>query len=172
MDVEQPPTAQNWAIGCTAKFTPTSSGVLESQNQPVDPQSLYHAQLEDRLAREYDVAGLVRVTVKPWLGRPGAFSVTITNTSNGSIPGPVLLVFTSLPKGVALASFSGQTTAGDPFVAVSRTGLAPRHSATAAIRFTAPLPRRWQAFEVLAGLPQPLPVPPPRPVPIVAPPLR
>jgi len=52
MDVEQPPTAQNWAIGCTAKFTPTSNGFLESVNQPVDPQSLYHAQLEDRLARE------------------------------------------------------------------------------------------------------------------------
>ena len=52
MDVEQPPTAQNWAIGCTTTFTPTSNGFLESINQPVDPRSLYHAQLEDRLARE------------------------------------------------------------------------------------------------------------------------
>ena len=157
MDVEQPPTAQNWAIGCTAQFTPTSNGFIESKNQPVDPQSLYHAQLEDRLAREYGVDGLVRVTAKPLLGPANAVSVTITNASNVRIPGPVLLVFTSLPKGVALASISGQTTAGDPFVAVSRTGLAPGQSAMAAIRFTAPLPRDGVAFEVLAGLPQALP---------------
>jgi hypothetical protein len=51
MDVERPPTAQNWAIGCTARFTPTSNGLIESTNHPVDPQSLYYAQVADRLAR-------------------------------------------------------------------------------------------------------------------------
>jgi hypothetical protein len=103
------------------------------------------------------VAGLVRVTAKPLLGPANAVSVTITNTSNVRIPGPVLIVFTSLPKGVALASISGQTTAGDPFVAVSLTGLAPGQSATAACRFTAPLPSHGVTDEVLAGLTQMLP---------------
>jgi hypothetical protein len=154
MDVEQPPTAQNWAIGCTARFTPTSNGFLESIDQPVDPQSLYHAQLEDRLAREYGVVDLVRVTARPLPGPANAESVTITNASDVRIPGPVLIVFTSLPQGVAPASISGQTTAGDPFVTASLTGLAPGRSATATVRFTAPLPRHGLAFEVLAGLPQ------------------
>jgi hypothetical protein len=170
MDVEQPPTAQNWAIGCTAKFTPTSNGFLESINHPVDPQSLYHAQLEDRLAREYGVSGRVRVTGKPVLGQANAVSVTITNVSNVRIPGPVLIVFTSLPKGVALASISGFTTAGDPFVAVSLTGLAPGQSATATLRFTAPLPSHGVSAEILAGLPQALPPLPPPPGPIIVPP--
>jgi hypothetical protein len=155
MDVEQPPTAQNWAIGCTTTFTPTSNGNIESTDQPVDPQSLYHAQLEDRLAREYGVDSLVRVTTKPLPGPANAVSATITSTSNARIPGPVLLVFTSLPDGVTLASRSSRTTAGDPFVVVSQTGLAPGQSATAAFRFTTPLPRHGIAAEVLAGLPAP-----------------
>jgi hypothetical protein len=169
MDVEQPPTAQNWAIGCTAKFTATSNAFLESINHPVDPQSLYHAQLEDRLAREYGVSGLVRVTAKPVLGQANAVSVTITNASSVRIPGPVLIVFTSLPRGVALASVSGFTTAGDPFVAVSLTGLGPGQSATATLRFTAPLPPHGTAVEILAGLPQALPQLPPHVGPIIAP---
>src|SRR5262249_15920326 len=103
MDVEQPPTAQNWAIGCKAKFTPTSNGFLEPINHPVDPQSLYHAQLEDRLAREFGVSSQVRVTAKPVFGQANAVSVTITNVSKAKIAGPVLIVFTSLPKGVSFA---------------------------------------------------------------------
>jgi hypothetical protein len=154
MDVEQPPTAQNWAIGCMAKFTPTSNGLLESIDQPVDPQSLYRAQLEDRLAREYGVAGLVRVTARPLPGPANAESVTVTNASDVTIPGPVLIVFTSLPQGVALAAISGQTTAGDPFVTASLIGLEPGRSATTTFRFTAPLPSHGLDFEFLAGLPQ------------------
>jgi hypothetical protein len=172
MDVERPPTAENWAIGCTAKFTPTSDGFLESTNQPVDPHSLYHAQLEDRLAREYGVGGQVRVTARPLPGPADAVSVTVTNASGVRVPGPVLLVFTSLPEGVALASVSGRTTAGDPFVAVSLAGLAPGQSAVAALRFTAPLPLHGVVVEVLAGLPQALPEPPPHPGLITGPLLR
>jgi hypothetical protein len=172
MDVEQPPTAQNWAIGCTAKFSPTSNGFLESINQPVDPRSLYHAQLEDRLAREYGVDGLVHVTAKPLPGPAKDVSLTITNASNVRILGPVLIVFTSLREGVTLASISGQTTAGDPFVAVSLTGLAAGQSASAAFQFTAPLPDHGVAIEILAGLLQALPAVPPHPGPILAQPTR
>jgi hypothetical protein len=128
--------------------------------------------LEDRLVREYSVAGLVRVTVKPLPGPANAVSVMITNDSKVRVPGPVLLVFTSLPKGVALASIGGRTTAGDPFVAVSLTGLAPGQSATAALRFTAPPPLHVVVVEVLAGLPQALPALPPHPGPMLGPPVR
>jgi hypothetical protein len=170
MDVEQPPTAQNWAIGCTAKFTPTSNGFLESINQPLNPHSLYHAQLEDRLAREYGTSGLVRVTARPVPSHANTFSVTITNVSNKPLSGPILIVFTSLTKGVRLADVSGFTAAGDPFVAASLTGLLPGQSVTAQVRFTAP-PSTGTAVEILAGLPQPLTLPPPHLGPLIAPPI-
>lgn len=48
MIIEQPPTAQNWAIGClTAKAT--GNAYWESLGHPVQPQSLYLAQLRSRL---------------------------------------------------------------------------------------------------------------------------
>jgi hypothetical protein len=43
---ERPPTAQNYAIGCTSA-THTGNGFFESTNQPVMPRSLYRAQLVD-----------------------------------------------------------------------------------------------------------------------------
>ena len=48
MIVENPPTAQNWAVGCTAK-TRKGDGVWESPGRPVEPKSLYLAQLRDRM---------------------------------------------------------------------------------------------------------------------------
>jgi hypothetical protein len=48
MDVQRPPTAQNWAIGCSAG-THKGSGFWESFGTPVEPRSLYLKQLEDRL---------------------------------------------------------------------------------------------------------------------------
>jgi hypothetical protein len=51
MDVQRPPTAQNWAIGCAAE-TMKGSGFWESKGFPVQPRSLYLAQLEDRLGAD------------------------------------------------------------------------------------------------------------------------
>jgi hypothetical protein len=162
IDVGKPPPAQNWAIGDTTTPVgtgPTGTGFIESSNHPVDPNSLYQAQLEDRLARLHGVAGLVHVKATPVPGRGTDFAVTITNVSKVAIPGPVLIVFTRLPRGVALASVSGFTAAGDPFVVANLTGLAPGQSVTALVRFTAP-PSVGTVVEILAGLPQPLPKPP------------
>lgn len=51
MIIEQPPTAQNWAIGCiTPKFT--GDAYRESSGKPVRPRSLYLRQLEDRLGAQ------------------------------------------------------------------------------------------------------------------------
>src|SRR5262249_10662475 len=57
MLVEEPPTAQNWVIGDTAtiettiptKLPPEPLGFFESIGTPVEPASLYFAQLHDRL---------------------------------------------------------------------------------------------------------------------------
>jgi hypothetical protein len=48
MRIEQPPTAQNWAIGCEA-VVHTGDGYWDSFGTPVEPRSLYLAQLRDRL---------------------------------------------------------------------------------------------------------------------------
>jgi hypothetical protein len=52
--VQQPPTAQNYAFGCTGKsdkgrFRDRKPGHYESHGEPVNPRSLYLKQLEDRL---------------------------------------------------------------------------------------------------------------------------
>jgi hypothetical protein len=51
---QKPPTAQNWAIGEVGKrergaFTPRPDGWWESQGRHVSPESLYLAQIKDRL---------------------------------------------------------------------------------------------------------------------------
>jgi len=57
LTVQKPPTAQNYAIGCKAEVVSAGrlpdrpSGVIESLGVPVKPQSLYRAQLEERLGR-------------------------------------------------------------------------------------------------------------------------
>jgi hypothetical protein len=55
--VQQPPTAQNYAIGCIGEFVAgdwnkqAKPGVIDSAGQHVTPRSLYLAQLEARLGR-------------------------------------------------------------------------------------------------------------------------
>jgi hypothetical protein len=50
IEVDQPPTAQNWAIGAIAgKYS--GNGFFESNGRHVQPTSLYLAQLKDRLSR-------------------------------------------------------------------------------------------------------------------------
>jgi hypothetical protein len=49
MNIERPPTAQNWSIGNTTP-NPQGDGFWDSPGCPVTPRSLYYAQLEERLA--------------------------------------------------------------------------------------------------------------------------
>ena len=51
INVQQPPTAQNFAIGCVADKK-MGNGYWESKNIPVSPRSLYLQQLEERLGPE------------------------------------------------------------------------------------------------------------------------
>jgi len=60
--IQNPPGVMNWAIGCTGRSVPTSrpfstrpnlpEGVFDSPGQPVAPQSLYLAQLAERLGSQ------------------------------------------------------------------------------------------------------------------------
>jgi len=55
--VQQPPTAQNYAVGCTGKivqgrFKGRQPGYYESHGRHVEPRSLYLQQLEDRLGKD------------------------------------------------------------------------------------------------------------------------
>lgn len=49
MAIQQPPTAQNWAIGCRST-KPSGNAYWESSGTPVLPKSLYEAQLRERLS--------------------------------------------------------------------------------------------------------------------------
>lgn len=51
IDVQQPPTAQNFAIGGTVG-RPGTTGLLDQVNHRLTPRSLYFAQLQDRLGHE------------------------------------------------------------------------------------------------------------------------
>ncbi len=57
---ERPPTAQNWAIGCVAESY-RGDGLWESRGRPVKPESLYRAQLAERLGPE-----AVERAAAPW----------------------------------------------------------------------------------------------------------
>ena len=48
----QPPGSQNWAIGSTGSFSKTGTGIVDSPGVPVVPDSLYLAQLCERLGPE------------------------------------------------------------------------------------------------------------------------
>jgi hypothetical protein len=158
IDVGQPPTAQNWAIGDTTTDAPapTGTGFIESSGKPVGPHSLYAAQLADRLARFRPVSGLVRVT-EPVPGQGPAWAVRVTNVSNVDVPGPVLIAFADLPPVVRPGPVNAPPAAGGLFVAGSVAGLAPGQSATAMVTCTgsAALLSRGVVAEALAELPLP-----------------
>lgn len=46
-----PPTAQNWAFGSWSEFS--GDGYWEDSNNHISPRSLYYAQLEERLGKDY-----------------------------------------------------------------------------------------------------------------------
>ena len=53
--VQQPPGSMNWCIGCTGRPITqpnVANGIYDSPNAPVDPPSLYLAQLKERLGAQ------------------------------------------------------------------------------------------------------------------------
>jgi Family of unknown function (DUF6298) len=70
-----PPTAQNWAIGCWGQFV--GDGHFRSCNEFVKPQSLYRAQLADRLGE-----AAVRATGRREIPADPARAPTIESSSS------------------------------------------------------------------------------------------
>ena len=65
-------------------------------------------------------------------------TVTITNTGQQAIAGPIQLVLSKLPAGVVLANATGNTN-GNPFITVPGvTSLGPGHSASVNVQFQDP----------------------------------
>lgn len=50
IDLDKPPTAENYAFGCWAQFS--GNGYWESSNEQIQPRSLYYAQLAQRLGEQ------------------------------------------------------------------------------------------------------------------------
>jgi hypothetical protein len=156
MLVEKPPTAQNWAIGDTAtiettipsKLPPEPMGFFESIGKPVEPASLYLAQLRDRLTSPHltaDVTALVHVAAQP--AATGGVLISVTNTSRPdrfrlaeAIRGPLMVVFDNLPAGVLPDNVAGFTARGEPFVLIAVDQLLPGQEVTGLVRFRKPLP--------------------------------
>ncbi len=168
MLVEKPPTAQNWVIGDTATIETTIPGKLpreplgffESIGQPVEPASLYFAQLHDRLTPPHltrDVTALVHVAAQP--APTGGVLIRITNTSRPDrlkpaevIRGPLMVVFDNLPTGELPDHLAGFTARGKPFILIEVDQLLPGQEVAGLVRFRKTLPA-WARFtlEVFAA---------------------
>jgi uncharacterized repeat protein (TIGR01451 family) len=87
---------------------------------------------------------------------PAMLQLTLMSGGGTAITGPLYLVLRGLPKGVRLKNASGTATtagfAGDPFVTVSTSGLAPGQSITVTLRFKNPKHKKLQPTpDLLAG---------------------
>jgi hypothetical protein len=156
MLLEQPPTAQNWAIGVTAriettipsKLPPEPLGYFESVGHAVQPLSLYRAQLHDRVKPPrltVDVTGLVHVTARP--AGTGDVLIDVANISRPSlhrraeaIRGPLVIVFEGLPPRLWPVNVAGHTSNGAPYVLVEVDHLLPGEQVTGLAHFKSPLP--------------------------------
>lgn len=64
MECFAPPTAMNWAFGAWSEFS--GDGYWENTNNHVHPRSLFYAQLEKRLGKNYvDRSNLIQITTNP-----------------------------------------------------------------------------------------------------------
>ena len=73
IDVQNPPTAQNWVIGGSASTT-TGNGIFDQYNSTVQPQSLYLTQLWDRMHADPTIATAAAAS-------PALLTTTSTNLS-------------------------------------------------------------------------------------------
>ncbi|MFG2914393.1 ricin-type beta-trefoil lectin domain protein [Kitasatospora sp. NPDC048298] len=112
--VKSPPTAHNWAIGCTGTVTAGSDGELQDAGAHVLPESLYDQQLAERTgggvpADDFSLAlSPGSGTVTAGAGTTAALSTAVTS---GSAQG-LTLTATGLPAGATAAFSPADVTAG------------------------------------------------------------
>ncbi len=123
--VQQPPTAQNYAIGCSGNITghrppapfPEIDGYIEGSNQAgLEPRSLYLAQLVDRLGPAVSVDTkenkLIPMSMTLYQNYPNPFNPSTTIAFELSTPGEIqMVIFNVLGEKVRILK-SGFHTAG------------------------------------------------------------
>jgi autotransporter-associated beta strand protein len=120
LEIANPPTAQNWAIGCTG--TIAGDGVFDSYGIPVQPTSLYAKQLWDRTHLNPTVATPASANPNPLNGSTTTtLSVLGADASVGESGLTYTWSITSKPNGAA-----------DPIFSVNGTNPAKNTTATLA----------------------------------------
>lgn len=161
--VQEPPGADNWCIGCIGEELSATeagsgvsvpNGIYESLGTKVVPDSLYLAQLCDRLGPEAaahigyggacapHASGQLSVTTSGFVFSrvSGTFNGTliVTNVTGQNIALPIRIVLENLTPGVTLAGASG-TTGGNPFLTLANAGgLGPGQSTAVNVQIVNP----------------------------------
>ncbi len=161
--VQEPPGAQNWCIGCIGKELSANeagsnravpNGIYESPGVKVTPDSLYLAQLCDRLgprgvanigyagACASSLSDQTRVTstgfVYSRVTQNFDGTLTVTNTGSETIIAPIQILLSDVPPSVTLANASGNFN-GNPYItAPSGNTLAPGQSVSVNVQFNDP----------------------------------
>jgi hypothetical protein len=97
-----PPTARNWAFGCWGEFE--GDGIWRSSNESVKPDSLYVAQLTDRLGR--DAASRVNLLRR-----------STEESTNPSLEQAAQLIATSRKPATQLAAYIASASIRNPIPA-------------------------------------------------------
>src|SRR4029079_18134553 len=107
LEIDNPPTAQNWAIGCIG--TKSSNGTFESLGTKVTPTSLYQKQLWDRLHQDPTIA--TKAAANPALLSSTTTSLSVLGASDAGEPN-LKYTWTTLlkPSGAANPTFSANGT--------------------------------------------------------------
>ncbi len=113
------------------------------RNDPTRPERVSdHDPAEASFSLPLVVSSKVNVQNSPFVYNEGthryAGSVTLTNTSNVMLPGPIYIGVTNLPTAVLLANKSGSQK-GVSFITAAGSGLAPGQSVTVPVEFSNPL---------------------------------
>ncbi|MEV4560826.1 ricin-type beta-trefoil lectin domain protein [Kitasatospora sp. NPDC049285] len=113
--VKSPPTAHNWAIGCTGTVTSGSDGELQSAGANVLPRSLYDQQLADRLGTGVP-ADDFSLSASPTTGsvqQGGTATAALTTAVTSGNPQQLTLTTSGAPADVTLTLNPATVTTGN-----------------------------------------------------------
>lgn len=118
--IQDPPTAHNWSVGCTGPLLSGSNGEIESDGQNVMPASLYDEQLAERLGgTPGGPLGAATGLAASSLGGGNVMLTWSPPSSNGGSPITAYAVFMYGQDG---SSSTAETTSSGSFTA---SGLIP-----------------------------------------------
>src|SRR6185436_1551311 len=109
LEIDNPPTAQNWAIGCIG--TKSNNGTFDSLGTNVTPNSLYEKQMWDRLHPNVTVQNIASATPNP-LGGGLSTALSVLGAQSGFAESGLTYTWSTLskPNGAANPTFSANGT--------------------------------------------------------------